>query len=353
MNSQLNKLGWNSEFQSSIQNTICENFPIARISSVHKTNYRLHNGDNEFKAELSGQLRYGLAPEEAPCVGDFVCYQEFDDMGIIMGIVTAQTHLQRKKVGSESEIQALASNVQKAVIVQAFDRDFNIPRLERMIVQVQDGGISPLVVINKLDLKTDRDAVAEVRERFGDKVVCIATNALTGHGVVELQQLLKDCTAVFIGSSGVGKTSLVNALTGTNIHKTSTLSEATGKGRHTTTSTQLIAWAENSWLIDSPGVREFGLALEHSDSLEGHFEEIDQLSSSCRFSDCKHISEQGCAVLQALDDGSLEEFIYKQFMKLDREMQHFNSSKQERRKKDREFGKHIKRVMASKKKENE
>ena len=252
--------------------------------------------------------------------------------------------LYRKKNGTVSDKQAIASYVDKAFIVQSLDDNFNVRRAERFMVQMQEENINPVLVFNKADLGFDRQKVEEQIRHIARQIPVFFTSIHQPQTILQLRESISAGeTVVFVGSSGVGKSSLVNALCEKSVLLTSDISLSTGKGRHTSTRREMVLMDGSGVLIDTPGVREFGLAIDDTDSL-AEVLEISDYAVSCRFKDCKHISEPGCAVLEAVSSGILDRKVYESYQKLRREVWHFSTSEHEKRKRDRSFSKLVEEV---------
>ena len=216
--------------------------------------------------------------------------------------------------------------------MQSLDDNFNVRRAERFIAQVMEEKIKPVLVLNKADLGCDRQKIDEAIKHIARQFPVFITSIRQPQTILRLREsITKGETVVFVGSSGVGKSSLVNALCGKSVLNTSDISLSTGKGRHTSTRREMVLMDGSGVLIDTPGVREFGLAIDNPDSLTEMFE-ISDYAESCRFSDCKHIDEPGCAVLEAVHNGTLDHKVYESYLKLRREAWHFSASEHEKRK---------------------
>jgi ribosome biogenesis GTPase len=347
--------GFNNHFHThhtSNTTPLIKDYKIGRIISIQGYKFHLFTASGELEAELSGKLLYGTEPELLPCVGDWVYYMDYDSLGYIIDVFPRVNTLSRKRPGKRTERQLLAANIDFGLIVQGLDGNFNLMRLDRYIVQIMSCGIEPVVILTKEDLITDRDYYLHEISRLERNCKVYFCSTISGVG---LDNLLTDLfipqkTYIIVGSSGVGKTSLVNALTNDLHLKTSTISESTGKGRHTTTTRDLFQLPNGSLVIDTPGMREFGVAMEDGEQQVGLFPAIEELAVKCRYADCTHLSESGCAVIIALNKGNLDPGIYNSYVKLKKEQRHFEIKLEDRKRYGKQFGKMVKEVKAFKKK---
>ena len=345
----LNWYGWNDKLSQLKQESLYSTLPHGRISIVHRTCYEVVSENGLFQCELTGNMMYGKSDTELPCTGDWGLFQPFDEnKGIIVDMLPRERTLYRKKSGTVADRQAIASYVDKAFIVQSLDDNFNVRRAERFIAQVMEEKIKPVLVLNKADLGCDRQKIDEAIKHIARQFPVFITSIRQPQTILRLREsITKGETVVFVGSSGVGKSSLVNALCGKSVLNTSDISLSTGKGRHTSTRREMVLMDGSGVLIDTPGVREFGLAIDNPDSLTEMFE-ISDYAESCRFSDCKHIDEPGCAVLEAVHNGTLDHKVYESYLKLRREAWHFSASEHEKRKKEKSFTKLVEEVKKRK-----
>lgn len=296
-----------------------------------------------------------ISPLDYPAVGDWVYVQFFnnDSFSIIHGVVPRKSVLKRKASGKKIEFQLIAANIDIAFIVQSLDFNYNIRRLERYLVMINESNIHPVVLLSKSDLLEPQ----EVEEKIADihkmmpsvKVIAFSNkNDLSLNRVKEL--LISGKTFCLLGSSGVGKTTLLNNIMNETCFKIQTVREKDGKGRHTTTCRQLVVLENGSMIIDTPGMRELGqITLESG--LNDTFNEIAELTKQCRYSNCTHILEKGCAVLFALKDGTISKERYQNFIKMKKESAYNEMSYFEKRQKDKQFGKFCKSIMKHEKKQ--
>lgn len=323
--------------------------PHGRVTVVHRTCYDVITENGLYSCELSGSLLYGTSDVERPCTGDWVLFQPFDDdKGLIVDMLPRERTLHRRKSGTVANKQAIAAYVDKAFIVQSLDANFNPSRIERFTVQIVEDGITPVLVLNKADLDFDRQRVEDAIRHLSRHLPVFVTSVHRPETIYDLKAFISAGeTVVFVGSSGVGKSSLINALCEKEVLLTSETSTSTGKGRHTSTRREMVLLEGSGILIDTPGVREFGLTVDNPDSL-ANLLDISDLAASCRFNDCTHTNEPGCAVLRALETGELDRRQYESYLKLQREEWHFTSSEYEKRQQGKAFSKILEEVKKQK-----
>ncbi|PWJ44544.1 ribosome small subunit-dependent GTPase A [Sediminitomix flava] len=342
----LTQLGWNNHFQKEWDALSLTDFIPARIITENKTQYKLISETGIFEANLMGKLLYGSEAEDLPKVGDWVAFQAMDDQnGFIFETLPRQNSLARKKAGQEQSAQIIASNIDKAFLVQSLDHNFNIRRLERYLVQVYEFDIQPIIILNKSDLCDDLvEKIMEI-EAIAPSVKIYPCSVHDETGMEDIKTEVKEGESIiFLGSSGVGKSSIINYMMGETHFKTSEISDAVNKGKHTTTHRELIVLPEGGILIDNPGTREFGLT-DVKKGLEMTFEEIQVLAEGCRFKGCTHQHEPDCKVQEALAEGTLSEDRFQSYLKLQRESANYQMSNYERRKKDKSLGKMYKSIQ--------
>lgn len=342
----LSPLGWSPWFAAHLDPAA----PLtpARVVAVDRELYLVLDHHGPFRARLSGSLRHRLrSVEEVPCVGDWVTVERdpTGDSSTIGAILPRRTLLCRKAAGAQGEAQLIAANIDCAMIVQSCHYDFNLHRLERYLVMVAASGAAACIVLTKSDLLT-ADEVAELHDtirRAGITAPLLSLSNLTETGIAELQERLQPgLTYCFVGSSGVGKSTLINRLLGREMLETRGVS-GTGEGRHTTVRRELIILESGALVIDNPGMREFGI-LGAESGLDDSFSDIANLASGCRYRNCSHANEPGCAVREAIDSGRISRERYDNYLTLRAESEFYQMSYAEKRKKDRDFGKFIKSV---------
>ena len=315
----LEELGWDAAWASSLEQLQQDNLIPARVAAQHRGAYLVWSEQGELRARAAGRLFYAHeigAP--IPAVGDWVGVQPNGDAGTITSILPRRSAFIRKRAGLGSDEQVLAANVDTAFLLAGLDDDFSLRRLERYITTAWDSGAEPVVVLTKADLSPDvGDALLQV-ESVAIGVPVYPISNVTGVGLDELTQHLRPGqTVVLLGSSGVGKSTLLNRLAGTELMRTAAVAED-GTGRHTTTHRELVRLPDGALVIDTPGLRE--LQFWEGD-LSAAFEDIEALAGDCRFRDCAHASEPGCAVLGAVDDGTLTLDRLRSWRKLQRELE--------------------------------
>ena len=324
---------------------------IARVTAVDRDQYLVRTGDSEIPARLTGRAVFNSAsPADLPCVGDLVRvrYHDSGTHASILEGLPRHSFLRRKRPGDSVEFQMIAANIDVAFIVQSCHFDFNVRRLERYLVMTGEGRIEPVIVLTKSDLVSPEaleQLVAQIRRAGIDAPVVTLSN-VSGEGVDQLRALIAPGrTYCLLGSSGVGKTTLVNRLVGDASLATGAVSHS-GEGRHTTTRRQLIVLAQGGLLIDMPGMRELGM-LDVSDGLDDGFADVQAHSANCRFADCTHSREPGCAIQSAIARGELDPARFQSYVKLKKESAFHDLSHLERRKKERAFGKMVRSVTKS------
>lgn len=348
--------GWNEFFQNYYLNNKKDDFETGRVISIKGFKYTLITNEGEIESELSGKLLYATETEELPRVGDWVFFIRYESCGYIIQVFPRENELSRKNPGTKTGKQVLAANIDYALIVQGLDANFNLMRLDRYIVQTIACRIKPVIILNKVDLINDSEQYRNEINKLGRNCPVYFCSTYNQTGIEELKnEVLKDGkTYILIGSSGVGKSSLINSLTDDVKRVTGALSDSTGKGRHITTSRDLFKLPNGSLIIDTPGMKEFGIAFEESavttSGVLSLFPMIEKYAQQCRYSDCMHIKEDGCSVLEALSTGELEPKVYESYIKLIKEQKHFEITKEEQKRIGKKFGKMVREVNEYRKK---
>ena len=353
----IDDLGYKDHLSQYRSDQNLESFEVGRVTSEHKERYIVLTEKGEITCELLGNLRFtAQSRSDLPAVGDWVALNVYDsEKGLIHAVFPRDNVLERQAIGRSGEKQIIASNIDYGLIVQSINRDYSINRLERYITICHSADIEPIIILNKIDLLQEvqlNEILSEVNERIKGVTVMAISN-VTGEGLDQLRPLIiTGKTYCLLGSSGVGKSTLINSLAGTEIMKTGAISESIDRGKHVTTHRELMVLESGGIIIDNPGMREVGIT-DSSLGLEMTFEQIHDLAHLCKFNDCTHHNEKGCAVLDALDSGELNEATYENYLKLEREQAHFSASVHEKRRKDKAFGKMVKQVMNQKKKDKD
>ncbi|PWD98143.1 ribosome small subunit-dependent GTPase A [Marinilabilia rubra] len=341
----LSYYGWTETLLRQKAKSIFKDLPHGRISVTHKTRYEVVAEEGYFSCELTGNMLYGRDPSEYPSTGDWVIFQPIDtEEGLIMDVLPRQKTLFRLKSGTISERQVIAAHVDKAFIVQSLDDNFNARRLERFILQLREEEILPVVVLTKSDLEFNRTEVETALRHITGEIPVYYTSIHDSDSIVALREFIQSGeTVVFTGSSGVGKSTLINALCRKDVFKTANISTSTGKGRHTSTRRELVIMEGGGILIDTPGIKVFGVTNNDADSLNDVMD-FSQFEGKCRFKDCQHIHEDGCAIIEALERGEIDPGVYESYLKLRKEVWHFTASVQEKRKRGKSIARMVEEV---------
>ncbi|NTW15673.1 MAG: ribosome small subunit-dependent GTPase A [Candidatus Moranbacteria bacterium] len=345
----LGTLGYDDFFEAGRAEAGLAEFAVGRVLSGSRGAYRVSDGDREYRATVPGRVAYRAASlSDFPAVGDFVAFQEAGEgKAVVRGILPRKSVIRRRKgdrTSGRTEEQVIAANVDMAFVVESFGRDYSLNRLERYAAIARDGGVSVSAILNKADLVPEEElcaAIREIGERFPGMAV-FATSVRSGVGIPELRAaLIPGRTYALLGSSGVGKSSLTAILTGADDIRVGEIGERSERGRHVTTSRETYVLSNGAILIDNPGIREVGLA-DASEGVRESFEDVEAYAKDCRFADCTHVHEPGCAVLAALESGLLDRERYENRVALGKEAEFAASTAADRRKKDRDFGKFMK-----------
>lgn len=342
---KIEDLGYDNFFESNRLKLGLSSFQIARVIAEFKGAYRVKNTEGEYFAKITGkQIFQAEERKDFPAVGDWVAITQLDeDNAMIHKIFPRKTILKRKYCG-KNDSQIIATNIDETFIVQSIGRDYNLNRFDRYLTIAIDGGIKPVIILNKIDLISRselNEKLSEIKNRFKD-ILVIATSTLTNEGIEELKNHIeRSKTYCFLGSSGVGKSSLINNLIGETIIKTADIGESTGRGKHVTTLREMHILENGGIVIDNPGMREIGMT-DANMGVDSFFDEIAELAQNCKFKDCTHTNEPGCEVLKALKSGRLSEERYSNYIHLKKEIQYYQMSEVEKREKNRQKGKFMK-----------
>ena len=322
----LTALGWDDALAEEFEPHRRAGLIPGRVSIQHRGAYDVLTAEGELRCDVASRLYDEAAsPADLPAVGDWVAVaaRPEEAAGTVQAVLARRTKFSRKTAWQASEEQVLAANVDVALIVTSLNEDMNLRRLERYLTLAWESGATPVLVLTKADLADDVPAVVAEVESVAFGAAVHAISSVTGEGLDELRAHLRPgVTAALLGSSGVGKSTLVNTLVGEELLETREIRED-GKGRHTTTRRELIQLPGGALVIDTPGMREVQLWIA-DDGLEEAFSDVTELFEHCRFSDCAHESEPGCAVKEAIANGTLAPERWESYLKLQRELAHLD-----------------------------
>lgn len=342
---KIEDLGYNQYFEQERNKLDLGNLSVARVISEFKGAYKVKNEDGEFLAKITGKRIFdAVSREDYPAVGDWVVIAELDkDSAVIRDILPRATIIKRK-YGSKTQI--IATNIDIAFVVESVDRDYNLNRLERYFAIAENGGVIPAIILNKADLLSGAELskkLIELKNRFPNTDI-IPTSVVSDKGLDDLRDYItKGKTYCFLGSSGVGKSSLINKLLGDGAIKTGDISVYSGRGRHVTTGRQMYFLKNGGIVIDNPGIREVGVA-DAGHGIDAFFDGITDLAKMCRYADCTHTHEPGCKLIDAVESGSLNKEKYSNYINLRKEAEYYKMDEVEKREKDRRFGKFLKKA---------
>lgn len=314
-----NKLGLN-RFEYNIE----DKSSLGRISAQYRDLYKIVTKEGEIMATLSGKRYFQSDKSDFPVVGDWVLFEQYnkDSQAQIKDVLDRQSQISRNQAGKKEEEQIIAANIDIIFIVTSLNQDFNKRRLERYLTIAWDSGAKPIIILNKSDLCNNIEYFKSEIEDIAFGTEYIVSSCVNDEGIVEIRKALKpDKTAVLIGSSGVGKSSIINLLLGEKKQNIKEIREDDARGRHTTTNRELFLLPEGGVIIDTPGMREIQLWVDE-DSLDSVFSEIDQFASDCKFNDCSHTHEPGCAVKDAVQTGELSQDRLDNYFKMKREIKY-------------------------------
>jgi len=322
----LETFGWNEFFARSFAPFASEGYSAGRVAVQHKTQYELYTEHGELSAETTGRMQYDArSKKDLPVVGDWVVIRarEREGKATIYDILPRKSKFSRKAAGTKAEEQIVAANIDTVFLVTGLDGNFNLRRIERYLVVAWESGADPVIVLNKADLCADiEQKVLEVQAVALD-VPIVAMSAIKDRGLDQVLARIKaGTTGALLGSSGVGKSTIINHLLGKELMKTRDVRETDDRGRQTTTRRELIVLPAGGLLMDTPGMRELQL-WGGDEGIEDAFRDIAQLAEQCPFRNCQHGPEPGCAVQQALQDGTLDAARFASYQKLQREIAYF------------------------------
>lgn len=330
----LRSLGWSEFFEAGFEPYRRDGFAVGRVVLQYKGGYRVYTEAGELSAEIRGRVRYNAeGRHDFPAVGDWVVLELVagETKAAIRAVLPRKSKFSRKTAGPVTEEHIVAANIDTAFLMQGLDGDFNPRRLERYLTLAWECGANPVVVLSKADLCDDVGARLKQIEAISPGVDLHAISSVTNSGIAGLGRYISEGkTIAFLGSSGVGKSTLINRLLGKEIQKVREVREKDDRGRHTTTRRELILLDSGGLLIDTPGMRELQL-WDVGEGVSDVFADVESLTGECYFSDCKHDREPGCAVREALEDGSLDQGRFENFVKMQRELEFLESRQDERK----------------------
>ena len=345
-------IGLDKWFQDKMDLSKIADYQIARVIAVNKNSFAVSNGKNDIYAELTGKYLFNSESVlDYPTVGDWVYVQLFDDdsLAVIHDILPRKSLLKRKTPGKKIEYQLIGANIDTAIIIQSLDLNFNLRRLERYMVMIHESNIIPVIFLSKCDLISP-DEIESKKYEIHKIMPDIKVEAFSNNNPADIEYI-RACfapskTYCLLGSSGVGKTTLLNNLIHRELLKTQPIREKDGRGKHTTTRRELIVLENGAIVVDNPGMRELGIISAES-GLENTFDEIADLSKECRYTDCTHTIEKGCAVLKGVEEGIISNERYQNYIKMYKESLYNEMSYFEKRQKDKKFGKFMHTYLKS------
>lgn len=346
-------LGYNPIFEQDRIKLELPNFSVARVTSVSKGAYKVKNSEGEYRAKITGkQIFNASSREDYPAVGDWVAVSILDnEQAVIHAVLPRQSIIKRNsgdkdKYGKKDQTQVIATNIDVAFVIESVDRDYNLNRFERYFTILENGKVLPAIILNKIDLLSEEELSAkltELKTRFPD-VDIITSSTLKDDGLESLKKYItKGKTYCFLGSSGVGKSSLINKLLDSDLIKTGGVSSYSDRGKHTTTSRQMYFLENGAIVIDNPGIREVSIT-DGKLGVDMIFDDITELAKNCKYVDCTHTHEPGCAVLEAVNAKIIDEEKYSNYLNIKKEAEYNDMSDKEKREKDKQFGKFIKKA---------
>jgi ribosome biogenesis GTPase len=326
----LHAYGWTEFFEQQLTAAHAGNSAPGRVVTENREMYRLFTADGFVEATLTGRLRHhARASDQLPVVGDWVAVQEAAGRARITGVLPRRTQLSRIMAGGRARQQPVAANLDAALLIMGLDGDYNPRRLERLVVLAWESGARPVVLLNKRDLCAEADALRQEIAALVPGVPVLTASFTDDCDLHAIQEHLAPReTAVLLGSSGAGKSTLLNRLAGQELLATGSVREGDQRGRHTTTQRHLVRLPGGALLMDNPGIREVGL-WSAEEGLDATFADIAEMAPGCRFRDCSHAAEPGCAVLSAVETGALSRSRLESYRTLQRELRHIQQRQDE------------------------
>ncbi|UBF26740.1 ribosome small subunit-dependent GTPase A [Kovacikia minuta CCNUW1] len=329
----LNALGWSNFFAHSFEGYCQQGFRVGRVAIAHRNSYILYTEWGEVSAEVTGNFRHRVTgAQDFPAVGDWVVIRtgEAENWVTIHAVLPRKSKFSRKIAGGKTEEQVVATNVDTIFLVSGLDQDFNPRRIERYLLLTWESGANPVIVLNKVDLSDRLHEQITAVEAIAPGVPIVTLSAANRQGLDALHPYLHSGqTVALLGSSGVGKSTITNQLKGEEIQVVQSVRQNDSRGRHTTTHRELILLPSGGLIMDTPGMREIQV-WSGAESLQETFADIEALAGACRFRNCQHANEPGCAIRQALEEGTLDDSRFLNYQKLQRELNHLARQQDQR-----------------------